>query len=246
MRIPFVLDSDDGEVRCGAHLFRIKDAARALSHNIFVRAGDRPKRSEPADRDIPERSLIAGDVSLTAASHGREQRTQSRIFQKESLRLILPSVNSNRSHPRTSMCSPVNWVPRIVHSDTPRSPHVQWRSSSYLTSGIPSNLDWIPSRTCCLPVSRRPPGAGPRGMSRTQSSVKNDITSSTSWALNASSNACRDGVATLEPAMELASSSGGPSLAHRPAHAQPFRLLARFRRRGRDSNPRTRFPRLLA
>src|SRR4051812_15122959 len=164
MRIPFVLDSDDGEVRCGAHLFRIKDAARALSHNIFVRAGDRPRRSEPADRDIPERSLIGGDVSLTAASHGREQRTQSRIFQKESLRLILPSVNSNRSHPRTSMCSPVNLVPRIVHSDTPRSPHVQWRSSSYLIFRIPSNPDWKPSPTPPPPLRRRPPGARPPGL----------------------------------------------------------------------------------
>jgi hypothetical protein len=54
---------------------------------------------------------------------------QSMIFQKESLRLILPSVNPKRSQPRTSMRSPVAWVPRIVHSDTPRSPQVQWRSS---------------------------------------------------------------------------------------------------------------------
>jgi hypothetical protein len=35
--------------------------------------------------------------------------------------LILPSVSSKRSRPRTSMCSPVTWMPRIVHSETPRS-----------------------------------------------------------------------------------------------------------------------------
>ena len=48
-------------------------------------------------------------------------RVDPSIFQKESLRLIRPSLNSKRSHPRTSIGSPVAWVPRIVHSDTPRS-----------------------------------------------------------------------------------------------------------------------------
>ena len=117
------------------------------------------------------------------------------IFQKESLRLILPSLNSNRSHPRTSIGSPLDRVPRIVHSDTPRSPHVQWRSSPYSMSGIPSNRAWNPLRTCSLPTSRSPPGAGPRGVSNTQSSVKNPMIASTSWALNASSNAWSGGVA---------------------------------------------------
>ena len=98
---------------------------------------------------------------------------QSTSFQNESFRLILPSVNSNRSHPRTSIDSPVTWVPRIVHSDTPRSPDVQWRGSPYSMSGIPSNRAWNPFRTCSLPTNRCPPGAGPRGVSKTQSSVKN-------------------------------------------------------------------------
>ena len=34
-------------------------------------------------------------------------------------------------------------------------------------------------------------------MSKTQSSVKNDMIASTSWALNASRNACSDGVAAF-------------------------------------------------
>src|SRR4051794_23106563 len=157
----------------------------------------------------------------------RSQPSQSMIFQNEALRLILPSVNSNRSHPRTSMRSPVTCVPRIVHSETPRSPHVQWRSSPYSMSGIPSNRDWIPSRACCLPIRRRPPGAGPRGISKTQSSVKNDITASTSWALNASRNACIDGVATFVPAMKLASVMGRPeprASTHPTQPGRPYRL----------------------
>ena len=75
----------------------------------------------------PSRGAATGAAAVVL--RGKQESSQSMIFQKESLRLILPSVNSNRSHPRTSMCSPVDWVPRMVHSDTPRSPHVQWRSS---------------------------------------------------------------------------------------------------------------------
>ena len=82
-----------------------------------------PQR-EGSDEDLDRRSNAG-----LMPSHGTRQSVQSTIFQNESLRLILPSVNSNRSHPRTSMDSPVAWVPRIVHSDTPRSPEVQWRSS---------------------------------------------------------------------------------------------------------------------
>ena len=84
------------------------DAARAQSR---ASRGGRPPRRRP------------DAASPTGA------RRHSTIFQKESLRLILPSVNSKRSQPRTSMRSPVAWVPRIVHSETPRSPQVQWRSS---------------------------------------------------------------------------------------------------------------------
>jgi hypothetical protein len=84
----------------------------------------------------PDRCMLGSRPRDAAACRGgalvRDRVTRrpshSTIFQKESLRLILPSVNSNRSHPRTSMEPPVAWVPRIVHSDTPRSPHVQWRS----------------------------------------------------------------------------------------------------------------------
>ena len=54
---------------------------------------------------------------------------QSTIFQKELLRLIFPSAKCHRSHPRTSMRSPVRWVPRSVHSETPRSPQSQCESS---------------------------------------------------------------------------------------------------------------------
>ena len=45
------------------------------------------------------------------------------------LRLILASVKLDRSTPRTSMDSPVTLVPRIVHSDTPRSSACPRRSS---------------------------------------------------------------------------------------------------------------------
>src|SRR5215208_4117904 len=57
-------------------------------------------------------------------------------------------------------------------------------------AGIPSNLAWIPFRTCSLPTMRCPLGAGPRGVSKTQSSVKNDMIASTSWSLKASRSAC--------------------------------------------------------
>src|SRR5215207_7654048 len=77
------------------------------------------KRTSTTDR-VPSTSNLKAACPVAS---------QSTIFQKEPLRLILPSVNSKRSQPRTSTDSPVALVPRIVHSDTPRSPHVQWRSS---------------------------------------------------------------------------------------------------------------------
>ena len=55
--------------------------------------------------------------------------THCTIFQNESLRVILPSSNSRRSTPRTSMRCPEVDVPVSVHSETPKSPHAQWRSS---------------------------------------------------------------------------------------------------------------------
>lgn len=85
-----------------------------------------PLGREPTRQRFPEPS--AARRSTRQPRSPVQRASGSTIFQKESLRLILPSVNSNRSHPRTSMDSPVGWVPRIVHSDTPRSPHVQWRS----------------------------------------------------------------------------------------------------------------------
>src|SRR5829696_1393253 len=49
----------------------------------------------------------------------------SRIFQKESLRVILPSANSSKSTPRTSIFLPDIDVPMSVHSETPKLPHTQ-------------------------------------------------------------------------------------------------------------------------
>jgi hypothetical protein len=49
----------------------------------------------------------------------------SRIFQKESLRVIFPSANSSKSTPRTSIFFPDTDVPVRVHSETPKSPHAQ-------------------------------------------------------------------------------------------------------------------------
>ena len=54
----------------------------------------------------------------------------SRIFQKLSLRTILPSSpNVQRSQPRTSMRSPSTVVPVSVHSETARFPRTKWSSS---------------------------------------------------------------------------------------------------------------------
>jgi hypothetical protein len=102
---------------CGSAIF-----ARSTAHAtpIGIRMGT--AAATQARRPSQSRCCIA---AWRRVSSGR----QSTIFQNESLRLILPSVNSKRSHPRTSMRSPVTWVPLIVHSDTPRSPQVQWRSS---------------------------------------------------------------------------------------------------------------------
>ena len=82
-----------------------------------------------AERDLP----VLGRRSSRRPSAPRCSPSppdpQPRIFQYESLRLILPPENSNRSHPRTSIGSPFAWVPRIVHSDAPRSPAVKCRAS---------------------------------------------------------------------------------------------------------------------
>jgi glycine betaine/choline ABC-type transport system substrate-binding protein len=51
------------------------------------------------------------------------------IFQYESLRTILSPRSSNRSQPRTSTFSPATVVPVSSHSEQPRSPLLQWRSS---------------------------------------------------------------------------------------------------------------------
>src|SRR4051794_3375120 len=66
---------------------------------------------------------------------------------------------------------------------------------------MPSSRDWIPLRTCSRPTSRCPPGAGPRGISRTQSSAKKDMIASTSCALNASRKPSSTEVAVLVLAM---------------------------------------------
>ncbi|MCW2997413.1 MAG: hypothetical protein JWN65_962 [Solirubrobacterales bacterium] len=90
----------------------------------------RPDATFNAQFHVPTSGSVTGRIAARRPPAGIGcSSSQSTIFQKESLRLILPSVNSNRSHPRTSMDSPVALVPRIVHSDTPRSPHVQWRAS---------------------------------------------------------------------------------------------------------------------
>src|SRR5690606_11147083 len=54
---------------------------------------------------------------------------QLTIFQNESLRVTRPPSNSSRSTPRTSTRSPEVVVPVSVHSETPRSPHVQCLAS---------------------------------------------------------------------------------------------------------------------
>ena len=73
----------------------------------------------------PIRNRSTGSTTSTGSPERR--RPSADDLPEGILRLILPSENSNRSQPRTSIGSPVAWVPRIVHSDTPRSPHVQWR-----------------------------------------------------------------------------------------------------------------------
>jgi hypothetical protein len=91
-------------------------------------------------------------ATTAACSIGCSVRLSRRSSKKESLRLILPCLESRRTA-----------------------------------------LEIRSGPAACRPVGALP-GAGPRGVSKTQSSVKNDMIASTSWALNASSNACSDGV----------------------------------------------------
>ena len=80
---------------------------------------------------------------------------QSTIFQKESLRLILPSVNSNRSQPRTSMGSPL-----LRAADRPlRYAAVAGGPMAVVAVvdvGDPVEARLDSSRTCCLPIRRGP------------------------------------------------------------------------------------------
>jgi hypothetical protein len=100
-----------------------------VDYREFLWVSDPEARHSSNIAARPRVAIVIFDSRGTRRTPLVAQRvSHSMIFQKESLRLILPPANSNRSHPRTSMGSPVVWVPRIVHSDTPRSPHVQWRA----------------------------------------------------------------------------------------------------------------------
>lgn len=81
------------------------------------------KASRIAGGRVPEPACKpCGSAAIRACGH-------STIFQKESLRVILPSTNSSRSTPRTSRFFPETDVPVSVHSETPRLPQAQCRSS---------------------------------------------------------------------------------------------------------------------
>jgi len=54
---------------------------------------------------------------------------RSTIFQYESFLVTFPSRNSQWSHPRTRILTPSGVVPVSSHSETPRLPLTQWRSS---------------------------------------------------------------------------------------------------------------------
>src|SRR4029450_3218549 len=62
---------------------------------------------------------------------------------------------------------------------------------------MPAKRSASPERTRSRPSDLRPQGCGPRGISRTQSSVKKLITASRSWALKASSRRRRVSTVTL-------------------------------------------------
>ena len=63
-------------------------------------------------------------------------------------------------------------VPRRVHSEAPRSPSTKCSSSWYGRPGIPLNRPANASRMASMPTNRWPCASGPRGASKTASSVK--------------------------------------------------------------------------
>ncbi len=67
--------------------------------------------------------------TLSPACFFADLACHSSIFQKESLRMTFPWANSSRSTPRTSMSCPDIVAPVSVHSETPKSPQIQCRSS---------------------------------------------------------------------------------------------------------------------
>ena len=87
------------------------DQAPAGAHRVRRRRALRPDRGQRAARATGARS---DDIARL-----------SRRSSRQSLRLIRPSMNSNRSPPRTSIRSPLGWVPG---SSTPR-PRGRRRSS---------------------------------------------------------------------------------------------------------------------
>src|SRR4051794_15986435 len=92
---------------------------RSEAEEVGARQSGRQRASGTARITSPRKLTRLLYLSYGAAPRARRcQLGQSTIFQKESFRLIFPSANSNRSHPRTSIGSPVRFVPRSVHSDT--------------------------------------------------------------------------------------------------------------------------------
>ena len=157
----------------------------------------RPRRVFDFDTDLDGvgKAYAAMDdrrrSSRSCASERSDAATADRhstIFQNESLRRILPSAKLEQVASTHLDALPVGCVPDSVHSDTPRSPQTQCRSSPSGRRGGRRAGTGCPAAPRSLPSIQSPSRRAP-GSSRTQSSVKNPMIASTSWALNASRKA---------------------------------------------------------
>ena len=137
--------------------YRDPTATRSASEVLRSRRGSSPPRaSDPR----------AAGLGALGRPPVRWRYHPSRIFQKLSLRTILPSSpNVHRSHPRTSTRTPSVVVPLIVHSETPDSRTRSDRRPHSGRPGCPQSAPQArdaprPFQRSVVPIVRAP--AGPR------------------------------------------------------------------------------------
>lgn len=109
----------------------------------------------------------------------------------EFFRIIFPFRHVKRSQPWTSTRVWSARVPVNVHSDTPLSATTKCRALFHLASGNIVQTSAKLARTASRPEYRAPQTSGPAELSKTQSSVMNDMSASTSCRFHASAKACK-------------------------------------------------------